>query len=96
MGAWAINLWINRIRAKLEAADDGKEEAANEGEKATEEDKAAEEPAGKEKETAETKVNIDDADILKYVAVAYTDPNYKYYWGKITKVFSQDSDAKNN
>ena len=52
--------------------------------------------ADKEKVTAaETTVNIDDADISKYVAVAYTDPNYKYYWGKI-KVFSQDSDAKND
>ena len=35
--------------------------------------------ADKEKETAETKVNIDDADILKYVAVAYTHTKYKYY-----------------
>ena len=52
--------------------------------------------ADKEKVTAETTVNIDDADISKYVAVAYTDQNYKYYWGKITKVFSQDSDAKND
>lgn len=52
--------------------------------------------ADKETRPAGTTVNIDDADISKYVAVAYTHPKFKYYWGKITKVFSQDSDATND
>ena len=52
--------------------------------------------ADKEKRAAGTTVNIDDADISKYVAVAYTHPKCKYYWGKITRAFSQDSDANND
>ena len=40
-------------------------------------------------------VTIEDADVSKYVAVYYTDPKLQYFFGKITEVFSEDSDSKN-
>ncbi|XP_018020256.1 uncharacterized protein LOC108676651 [Hyalella azteca] len=38
-------------------------------------------------------IRIDDDAVGKYVAVLYTDPKTTYFWGKITKVFSNDENS---
>ena len=39
---------------------------------------------------------VNDNDIGKYVAIYYSDPRPCYYWGKITKVFSDDDETDIN
>ncbi len=35
---------------------------------------------------------LSDDSVNKYYAVFYTDPKLKYYWGKVTKTFTNDDD----
>ena len=39
---------------------------------------------------------IDEDAINKYVAIVYTEPRLKYYWGKILKTFEDDEDEQAN
>lgn len=41
-------------------------------------------------------VKIDDDSVNRYSAVIYTDPKKQYYWGKVTKVFSDDEELPVN
>lgn len=43
-----------------------------------------------------TSVQIDDESINKYFAVVYTEPKKQHYWGKVTKVFSEDDELPVN
>lgn len=45
-----------------------------------------------EDRNVETSVIIDDDSVNRYYAVIYTAPKKQYYWGKVTKVFSDDEE----
>ena len=69
-------------------------ELKNKGTKEKDMTKEAAEKDGKEKLLSE--VTIEDEDVAKYVAVYYSDPKLQYYWGRITHVFSNDPETKND